>query len=67
MAAKQSLSFALEPRASVDVDDYVVGCAWGPDGKSIAVAGGEGKVALVRVQADSLALEVIGEHLMGTP
>jgi WD40 repeat protein len=66
MAAKQSLSFALEPRASVDVDDYVVDCAWGRDGKSVAIAGGEGKVALARVQADSLALDVIGEHLMGT-
>ena len=29
-------------------------CAWAPDGKSLAIAGGEGKVALARVPADSL-------------
>lgn len=64
--AKQSLAFALEPRASATLDDYVVGCAWSPDGKSLAVTGGEGKVALARPGADSLAIEVIGEHLLGT-
>ena len=70
--AKQSLSFALEPRASVAFDDYVAQCAWSPDGKSVAVAGGEGKVALARINlsqagdADALTLEVLGEHLLGT-
>jgi WD40 repeat protein len=64
--AKQSLSFALEPRASVVFDDYVVDCAWAPDGQSLALAGGEGKVALARVTQDSLAIEVLGEHLLGT-
>jgi WD40 repeat protein len=65
--AKQSLSFALEPRASVAFDDYVAGCAFAPDGRSLAVAGGEGKVALARFDgAASLSIEVLGEHLLGT-
>src|SRR5688572_7016147 len=63
--ARQSLSFALEPRASLPFDDYVVDCAWSPDGKSLALAGGEGKVALINA-ADTFALNVIGEHLLGT-
>ncbi|HEV7608790.1 MAG TPA: WD40 repeat domain-containing protein [Steroidobacteraceae bacterium] len=66
MAAKQSLSFALEPRATAAFDDYVVDCAWARDGKSVAIAGGEGKVALARADGDTLELEVIGEHLLGT-
>ncbi|HTU67167.1 MAG TPA: WD40 repeat domain-containing protein [Steroidobacteraceae bacterium] len=64
--AKQSLAFALEPRASATLDDYVVDCAWSPDGQSLAVTGGEGKVALARAGADTLALDVVGEHLLGT-
>jgi len=66
MAAKQSLSFALEPRVSANLDDYVVDCAWGSDGKSFAVAGGEGKVALAHADGESLELEQVGEHLLGT-
>ena len=66
MAAKQSLSFALEPRASAAFDDYVVDIAWSPDGKSFAIAGGEGKVALARVAGESLTLDTVGEHLLGT-
>lgn len=69
--AKQSLSFALEPRATAAIDDYVLDCAWSPDGKSLAVAGGEGKVALGRVEIAGsgdakLSLDVVGEHLLGT-
>ncbi len=64
--AKQSLSFALEPRATATLDDYVADCAWSPDGKSLAVAGGEGKVALARLDDRALALANIGEHLLGT-
>ena len=64
--AKQSLSFALEPRASTAFDDFVAGIAWAPTGDALAVAGGEGKVALARVAPDSIALDVIGEHLLGT-
>jgi WD40 repeat protein len=66
MPAKNSLGFALEPRASVTLDDYVADLAWSPTGESIAVAGGEGKVALARVAAQTLGLDVIGEHLLGT-
>jgi WD40 repeat protein len=66
MPAKNSLGFALEPRASVSFDDYVADLAWSPGGESIAVAGGEGKVAIARVAAPALNLEVVGEHLLGT-
>jgi WD40 repeat protein len=66
MAVKNSLGFALEPRASVAFDDYVTDMAWSPAGDAIAVAGGEGKVALARVADAALSLEVIGEHLLGT-
>jgi WD40 repeat protein len=66
MASKKSLSFALEPRATASIDDYVADCAWSPDSKSFAIAGGEGKVALVRAEADALNVEVLGEHLLGT-
>lgn len=66
MAAKQSLSFALEPRATATFDDYFVDCVWSPDGKSLGVAGGEGKVALARFDEGKLALETVGEHLLGT-
>ena len=47
--AKQSLSFALEPRVSAAFDDYVADCAWSRGRVSLAVAGGEGKVALARI------------------
>ena len=66
MAAKKSLSFALEPRATATIDDYVADCVWSPDSKSFAIAGGEGKVALARAEAGSLAVNVLGEHLLGT-
>jgi len=64
--AKQSLSFALEPRASLAFDDYVADCAWSPDGQSLALAGGEGKIALVNASGESFTLDPIGEHLLGT-
>lgn len=66
MAAKKSLAFGLEPRASAVLEDYVVDFAWSGDGQSIAIAGGEGKVALARTGTDSLIIENIGEHLLGT-
>jgi WD40 repeat protein len=66
MPVKQSLSFALEQRATATFDDYVLDCAWSADGQSLAVAGGEGKVALARATADALTLDVVGEHLLGT-
>lgn len=65
--AKQSLSFALEPRASAAIDDYVADFAWAPDGGALAIAGGEGKVALCRFDGvASLSLDTVGEHLLGT-
>jgi WD40 repeat protein len=66
MAGKQSLSFALEPRASVVFDDYVADVAWSPDGNALAIAGGEGKVALAHAAGETLAIETVGEHLLGT-
>jgi WD40 repeat protein len=66
MPAKPSLSFALEPRASLRFDDYVADLAWSPDGTQLGVAGGEGKVALVATGVPTPSLEVIGEHLLGT-
>src|SRR3954470_545377 len=63
MPAKQSLSVALAPRASIPFDDYAVDCAWSPDGTQLAIAGGEGKVALLDA-AGSLA--IVGAHLLGT-
>jgi WD40 repeat protein len=64
--AKASLAFALEPRASAAFDDYVVECAFSPDGQSLAIAGGEGKVAIARRSGERLELETVGEHLLGT-
>ena len=66
--ARQSLSFALEPRASAAFDDYVVDIAWSADGTQIAIAGGEGKVGLAGAGAgdSGLSLAIVGEHLLGT-
>jgi WD40 repeat protein len=66
MAAKKSLAFALEPRATARIDDYVADIVWAPDSQSFAVAGGEGKVALARAETEALSIETIGEHLLGT-
>jgi WD40 repeat protein len=63
--AKQSLSFALEARAAAQLDDYVVDLAWSPDGKQLALAGGEGKVALAEV-GENLSIATLGEHMLGT-
>lgn len=66
MPAKQSLSFALEPRASVAFDDYVIDCTWSPDGRQLALAGGEGKVALLAAGTETLELKLLGQHQLGT-
>jgi WD40 repeat protein len=63
--AKQSLSFALEARAVAQLDDYVVDLAWSPDGAQLALAGGEGKVALADVRG-KFSIATLGEHLLGT-
>jgi WD40 repeat protein len=63
--AKQSLSFALEARAVAQLDDYVVDAAWSADGKQLALAGGEGKVALADVDG-KFSIATLGEHMLGT-
>jgi WD40 repeat protein len=63
--AKQSLSFTLEARAVAQLDDYVVDLAWSPDGRQLALAGGEGKVALAAV-GEKFTLATLGEHMLGT-
>src|SRR5678815_794815 len=63
--AKQSLSYALEARAVAQLDDYVVDLAWSPDGRQLALAGGEGKVALADVDG-KFSVTTLGEHLLGT-
>ncbi len=65
MPAKQSLSFALEPRGAWPFDDFVADCAWSADGRFLAVAGGEGRIGLATVVGDP-GLRTIGEHLLGT-
>ena len=64
--AKQSLSFGLEPRGTADLDDYVAHLAWSPGGDALAIAGGEGKVALARPAEGGVPLAAVGEHLLGT-
>jgi WD40 repeat protein len=56
----------LSERTSVRLDAYIVDVAWTRDGKTIAVAGGEGAVALVEGIADKPQVRVLGEHGMGT-
>jgi WD40 repeat protein len=53
-------------RTSVKPDAYIVDVAWARDGKTMAVAGGEGAVALVDGVADKPQVRVLGEHGMGT-
>lgn len=56
----------LEPRAQASLDDYVLDLAWSPDSTAIAIAGGEGRVALAAFTGDALSLRTVGEHAMGT-
>src|SRR5687768_9719222 len=65
MPAKQSLSFALEPRDVLSFDDFVAECAWSVDGRFLAVAGGEGRIGLATLAGDP-ELRTVGEHLLGT-
>jgi WD40 repeat protein len=55
----------LEPRWSVDFEDYVVDVSWSSDGRGIAVAGGEGRVAVVADPAGKPTMRELGEHTMG--
>ena len=65
MPAKQSLSFALEPRAVAVVRRLRRRLRLVADGRLLAIAGGEGKVGLATLAGD-FALRTIGEHLLGT-
>ncbi|MEP7242137.1 MAG: WD40 repeat domain-containing protein [Gammaproteobacteria bacterium] len=56
----------LTERASVSLDAYIVDIAWSPDGRSLAVAGGEGAVMLVESVADKPQVRELGEHGMGS-
>lgn len=56
----------LQHRASVSLDAYVVDCTWSPDGNALAVAGGEGAVAIIDNVSSQPAVRQLGEHGMGT-
>lgn len=55
----------LDPRASALIDDYVVDFAWSPDGRQIAIAGGEGRVFLASLADGTLKTVQVGEHMLG--
>ena len=55
----------LNEHASVALDTYVVDMAWSHDSKSLAIAGGEGAVALVEDAGGKPKSRVLGEHGMG--
>jgi WD40 repeat protein len=56
----------LEPRAAVTLDDYVRELAWAPDGRSLVVAGGEGKVFRVSECPQRLRVQELAGHVPGT-
>jgi len=56
---------ALNERASLVLDAYIVDVSWSPDGRSLAVAGGEGAVVLIDNLAQKPGPRVLGEHGMG--
>jgi WD40 repeat protein len=59
-------SASLTERSSIALDTYVVDIAWSHDGRALAVAGGEGAVALVENVAAKPSTRALGEHAMGT-
>lgn len=58
-------SAILDPLGSVKVDDFIAGLAWSPDSRSVAVAGGEGKVFLLHYAATDMQAIEVGEHMLG--
>mgnify|MGYP003350057857 CR=1 FL=1 len=58
-------SAILEPRGSVRLDDYLVDIAWSADGRRLAIAGGEGKVALATFDGSKVTARDIGTHGLG--
>jgi hypothetical protein len=63
--AKQSLSFALEPRASASFDDYVP-IALVAGQQVIRDRGRRRQGGAARVPRRFAPVETIGEHLLGT-
>jgi WD40 repeat protein len=57
-------SAQLRLRGRVDLGDYPVDAAWAPDGASLIMAGGDGAVLLLRLDA-VLSVRRIGEHRGG--
>ncbi len=55
----------LTPRADVMLDTYIVDCVWSTDGRSLAVAGGEGAVVLIEGASDRPQVRALGEHGLG--
>ena len=58
-----SATASLQAGAIAGVDDFPVAMAWAPDGQSVAVGGGEGR--LFRVAAADGAVQPLGEHSPG--
>lgn len=58
-------SAVLEPRASVDLGDYVIDCAWSSDGRRLAVACSEGAVHLCELGEGESRAHELGEHALG--
>jgi WD40 repeat protein len=60
------MSYAiLEPRASCMLDDYVAHVGWLDAGRSLAIAGGEGKVFAASFDGAALEPRELGEHALG--
>ncbi|HEY6453472.1 MAG TPA: hypothetical protein VIX87_12830 [Steroidobacteraceae bacterium] len=57
-------SAQLRLRGRADLGDYPVDAAWSPDGVSLIVAGGDGALLLLRLDA-ALSVRRIGEHRGG--
>ncbi|MEY4357114.1 MAG: hypothetical protein RL469_440 [Pseudomonadota bacterium] len=65
MRGVKAPSAILEPRGSVRLDDYLVDIAWSTDSRRLAIAGGEGKVALAAFDGSKVTAREIGSHGMG--
>lgn len=56
-------SVRLVPGGTSAIEDFPVALAWAPDGASLAVGGGEGRIYLVNT--DGSGAEQLGEHAPG--
>ena len=55
---------SLQAGASADIEDFPAALAWSPDGRQLAVGGGEGRLYLV--DAATGAAQLLGEVGRGT-